>query len=479
MQRHPGRQSSSQTPYLVGTLAPKPEGVEQLVVDRLYDLTNAGDPSPEPLGPGLLGVALGWMDDLGSVAFQPTSMVLFSLEAFVCDVGPREGRARAFESRVGVSPQREEGLGQWLIGGRGRAETENRYYPGGLYSDQKREALVPPYSVGPTDVGLPREPAVTPALAVSDGHRRAIQGLVRALSGVREEAHQMQHESLDELRAGAHKAVELGTLGQGREGVSEAACGVAIEVPLAVETAPTREDGEGDDLAFGEGRIGTGTPSWWSGLAKVVDHNVECGEEGVHIDHEESVPFPSGIGIGKPTLACGHLPLKSSTHNSHQAFKSLSAAHVQGFYRDRLDSGLSPATVQKIHAVLHKALDQAASWSLVPRNPTESVKAPRPAPEEIRPLNREQAKALLEMARRERFEALYVLAVTTGLRQGELLGLKWEDVDLENSLIRVRRTLIRNRGRLLLGEPKTKGAAGRCGSQKRHRRHSRSTSLGR
>jgi integrase len=138
------------------------------------------------------------------------------------------------------------------------------------------------------------------------------------------------------------------------------------------------------------------------------------------------------------------------------ALKSLSAAHVQGFYRDRLDSGLSPATVQKIHAVLHKALDQAASWSLVPRNPTESVKAPRPAPEEIRPLNREQAKALLETARRERFEALYVLAVTTGLRQGELLGLKWEDVDLENSLIRVRRTLIRHRGRLLLGEPKTK-----------------------
>jgi integrase len=138
------------------------------------------------------------------------------------------------------------------------------------------------------------------------------------------------------------------------------------------------------------------------------------------------------------------------------AHKSLSVAHVQGFYRDRLDSGLSPATVQKIHAVLHKALDQAASWSLVPRNPIESVKAPRPAPEEIRPLNREQAKALLKTARRKRFEALYVLAVTTGLRQGELLGLKWEDVDLENSLIRVRRTLIRNRGRLLLGEPKTK-----------------------
>ena len=122
----------------------------------------------------------------------------------------------------------------------------------------------------------------------------------------------MQGETLDELRAGAQQAVELGTLGQGREGVCEVACGVAIEVPLAVETAPTREDGQGEDLAFGEGGIGTGSPSWWLGVAKVVDHNVECGEEGVHIDHEESVPFPSG-SVSKPTLVCGHLPFKPST----------------------------------------------------------------------------------------------------------------------------------------------------------------------
>jgi hypothetical protein len=166
MQRHPRRQSSSQTPDLVGPLLPQTEGVKQLVVDRLYDLTNAGDPPPQALGPGLLGVALGRMDDLGSVAFQPTQMIVFSLEAFVCDVGSQEGRARAFEPRVGISPQREEGLGQWLIGGRSRAETETRYYPGGLYSSQKREALVPPYTVRPTDVGLPGEPAVPPALGV-------------------------------------------------------------------------------------------------------------------------------------------------------------------------------------------------------------------------------------------------------------------------------------------------------------------------
>jgi hypothetical protein len=56
------------------------------------------------------------------------------------------------------------------------------------------------------------------------------------------------------------------------------------------------------------------------GLAEVVDRNVKCSEEGVHIEHEGSVPFPSGLG-GKPTLECGHLPLKFRTGNSHQAFK--------------------------------------------------------------------------------------------------------------------------------------------------------------
>ena len=57
--------------------------------------------------------------------------------------------------------------------------------------------------------------------------------------------------------------------------------------------------------------------------------------------------------------------------------KSVTPAHVQNLYRDRLDSGLSPVTVQKIHVVLHKAFDQAVKWSLVPRNVTEAVRASR------------------------------------------------------------------------------------------------------
>jgi integrase len=136
----------------------------------------------------------------------------------------------------------------------------------------------------------------------------------------------------------------------------------------------------------------------------------------------------------------------------------LSPVHIQGFYRDRLDAGLSASTVNKMHTVLHKALSQAMRWSLIPRNPTEAVKAPRPAPQEMRPLSPEEARKFLEAARGDRLEALYILAITTGMRRGELLGLKWSDVDLENASVSIRRTLTRidNGKRVVLGDVKTK-----------------------
>jgi integrase len=70
--------------------------------------------------------------------------------------------------------------------------------------------------------------------------------------------------------------------------------------------------------------------------------------------------------------------------------------------------------------------------------------SPRAAPQqEMRPLSSEEARRLLEAARVDRLEALYVLAITTGMRRGELLGLTWSDVDLKNSTVSIRRTLTR------------------------------------
>jgi integrase len=138
--------------------------------------------------------------------------------------------------------------------------------------------------------------------------------------------------------------------------------------------------------------------------------------------------------------------------------KNVNALHLQSLYRERLDSGLSGSTVQKIHHVLHKALTQAMSWDLIPRNPADSVKAPTPTPKEMHPLSAPEARQLLEAARGDRLEALYVLAVHTGMRRGELLGLHWGDVDLNDTFptVRVRRTLTRKDTGYVLGEPKTK-----------------------
>ncbi len=128
--------------------------------------------------------------------------------------------------------------------------------------------------------------------------------------------------------------------------------------------------------------------------------------------------------------------------------KALTPAHTRALYRQKLDSGLAPRTVNYIHTTLHKALSQAVSDGLVQRNAAQ-VKAPRPEKPEIKPLSQAQARKLVKTAREtgDRYGALYVVALHTGLREGELLGLQWDDLDLEATTptLQVRRTLSETR----------------------------------
>jgi integrase len=137
--------------------------------------------------------------------------------------------------------------------------------------------------------------------------------------------------------------------------------------------------------------------------------------------------------------------------------KALTPGHVRGLYREKLDAGLAPRSVLHIHRTLSKALKQATDDGLIPRNAAASVKPPRPRSEEIQPLSRDQVRTFLHTVRGDRMEALYVLAITAGLRQGELLALKWEDVDLEgtNPTLEVRRSLSETRGRRSFVSPKS------------------------
>lgn len=135
--------------------------------------------------------------------------------------------------------------------------------------------------------------------------------------------------------------------------------------------------------------------------------------------------------------------------------KALTPAHVRGLYRQKLDAGLAPRSVLHIHRTLSKALKQAVDDGLIPRNAAASVKPPQPRREEIRPLDLEQVRALLEAAAGDRLEAIFVLAVSTGMRRGELLGLKWEDVDLDAGTLQVRRTLSEPKGGCIFEPPKS------------------------
>jgi integrase len=135
--------------------------------------------------------------------------------------------------------------------------------------------------------------------------------------------------------------------------------------------------------------------------------------------------------------------------------KSLTPAHIRSLYRVKLDSGLAPGTVQHIHRTLSKALKQAVMDGLIPRNAAASVKPPQPRREEIRPLDRDQVRTFLTAVSDDRLEALYIVAVTAGLRAGEILGLKWEDVDLEAGKLEVRRTLSEARSGRIFEPPKS------------------------
>src|ERR687889_1103593 len=146
--------------------------------------------------------------------------------------------------------------------------------------------------------------------------------------------------------------------------------------------------------------------------------------------------------------------------------KNLTPAHVRSFYGEKSRAGLSAATVKKMHVVLHRALSQAVTDGLVPRNTAHGVRTPRVGDpgEEIKPLNPKECAAFLRAARGERLEALYVLALHCGLREGELLALRWEDADLDSikPALHVRRTLPRGEdGRGFVIGSSTKSGKGR------------------
>jgi integrase len=146
--------------------------------------------------------------------------------------------------------------------------------------------------------------------------------------------------------------------------------------------------------------------------------------------------------------ALGHIPLHKLTPD-----------RIQAFYAQKLNDGYKPRTIKRIHSVLRQALGNAVKWNLVSRNVATLVTLPRAGRYEAQTLTVEQARHLLEVARGSDMEALLLLAVTSGMRRGELLALRWDDVDFMNGVIYVRRSVGRIVGRgFVETEPKTRSS---------------------
>jgi integrase len=142
--------------------------------------------------------------------------------------------------------------------------------------------------------------------------------------------------------------------------------------------------------------------------------------------------------------------------------RALAAPRLNAFYADLLATGrrdgkggLSTRSVRILHALLHRALRDAVRWGLVERNVAELADPPAVRSKEAAVWSPEQTRAFLDSQRDDRLIALWRLEAATGLRRGEICGLRWSDVELADGHLRVAQTLVEVNYKLMFSEPKT------------------------
>ena len=140
----------------------------------------------------------------------------------------------------------------------------------------------------------------------------------------------------------------------------------------------------------------------------------------------------------------------------HIRLRVLTPEQIQYALAKLRDAGLASRTVRQVHMVLRRALKQAVLWRMLPINPSDAVRPPRSDRTEMKTLTEDEVRRLLATTVGMRDYGLWALLVTTGLRLGEALALRWSDVDLEERRISVKRAVQRQRGAgLVFVEPKS------------------------
>lgn len=150
--------------------------------------------------------------------------------------------------------------------------------------------------------------------------------------------------------------------------------------------------------------------------------------------------------------ALGNIKLESLNTHTIQAFYNKLSKPKDG------KPGLFPNSVKQIHGILHSALQQAIAIGYIRFNPSNACTLPRVESEEIQPLTNEQIKAFLKAIEGHRHETLFKTALFTGMREGELLGLSWENIDFNKGVIHVKQQLKHEsskNGKYYLSTPKS------------------------
>ena len=156
----------------------------------------------------------------------------------------------------------------------------------------------------------------------------------------------------------------------------------------------------------------------------------------------------------------GKIPLNKLTSLDLQKLykKLLTGGRVDRIESKRQPKGLSPKTVRNINQIISSALELAKAQKLILSNPTESCALPKVEHREMKTLTQEQLSAFLQEAKATGVYEMYYIELATGLRRGELLGLKWKDVDFANGTIRVQRQVARINGEIVEAPLKTKNS---------------------
>jgi integrase len=189
----------------------------------------------------------------------------------------------------------------------------------------------------------------------------------------------------------------------------------------------------------------------------------------------EPVKVRFGEYLIEQWLPTRELQLRPSTYSSYEVMinkhvlpelggvkiQQMTANHLDRFYAKLSKSSLSPKTVHNVHVMLHKALHDAVRKSLIPRNPAEAADPPsikKADRGEMSIWTPEQVRTFFEGIAKHRLAAAYILSAITGMRRGEILGLRWSDIDFDEKLLVINQTVVSVNYEILTGGPKTAGS---------------------